>query len=260
MSQPSPSPVAVGPARHDTADLTPDGIESVLAEFRSWLQEAASRPNELLANGQPAETPIDLATLLAQFTALRHEVNLQTRATRGQQEQNTETLRQLSAALEALQSVKPSDSSAVLRPLLKALVDVRDALALAEREVQRVGQSIRPALDNLAAAPAAGSLWKRWFARPEPDGNRAAAEQVRKLLDSVVTGYTMSLQRADRALQQQGLEAIPCVGQRFDPERMEVVEATADSGRPAGEVIEVARPGYLWNGTVFRYAQVRVAK
>ena len=41
---------------------------------------------------------------------------------------------------------------------------------------------------------------------------------------------------------------------------MEVVEAVADSGRPAGEVIDEARPGYLWNGRVFRYAQVRVAK
>ena len=34
----------------------------------------------------------------------------------------------------------------------------------------------------------------------------------------------------------------------------------ADSGRPSGEVIEEVRRGYLWNGRVFRYAQVRVAK
>jgi len=38
------------------------------------------------------------------------------------------------------------------------------------------------------------------------------------------------------------------------------VEAVLDSGRPAGEVIEEVRRGYLWNGRVFRYAQVRVAK
>ncbi len=41
---------------------------------------------------------------------------------------------------------------------------------------------------------------------------------------------------------------------------MEVVEAVAESGRPAGEVIEEVRRGYLWKGRVFRYAQVRVAK
>jgi molecular chaperone GrpE len=70
----------------------------------------------------------------------------------------------------------------------------------------------------------------------------------------------MSLQRIERALGQHGLEAIPATGQRFDPERMEVVEAVTDSGRPAGVVIDEVRRGYVYNGRVFRYAQVRVAK
>ncbi len=70
----------------------------------------------------------------------------------------------------------------------------------------------------------------------------------------------MSLQRVERALRQHGLEAMPAAGERFDPERMEVVEAVAESGRPSGEVIDEVRRGYLWNGRVFRYAQVRVAK
>jgi molecular chaperone GrpE len=41
---------------------------------------------------------------------------------------------------------------------------------------------------------------------------------------------------------------------------MEVVEAVSETGRPAGEVIEELRRGYLWRGRVFRYAQVRVAR
>jgi molecular chaperone GrpE (heat shock protein) len=41
---------------------------------------------------------------------------------------------------------------------------------------------------------------------------------------------------------------------------MEVVEVVAASGRPAGEVIDEIRRGYIWNDTIFRYAQVRVAK
>ena len=70
----------------------------------------------------------------------------------------------------------------------------------------------------------------------------------------------MSLQRLERALQHHGLEAIPCVGRPFDPERMEVLEVVADTGRPANEVLDEVRRGYLWNGRVFRYAQVRVAR
>ena len=89
---------------------------------------------------------------------------------------------------------------------------------------------------------------------------RAAADRVRQAVGSLVTGYGMGLQRVERALHQHELEPIATVGQPFDPERMEVVDVVADSGRPSGEVVEEVRRGYVWNGRVFRYAQVRVAK
>jgi molecular chaperone GrpE len=88
----------------------------------------------------------------------------------------------------------------------------------------------------------------------------AAARRAHEFLDSVITGYTMSLQRVERALQQHGLETIPAVGRPFDPEQMEVLEAVSNSGRPASEVLDEVRRGYVWHGRVFRYAQVRVAR
>jgi len=116
----------------------------------------------------------------------------------------------------------------------------------------------------------ARSVWARWFGRRPGhlpaapagplDDRRRAAERVETLLQSILTGYTMSVQRLDRALAEHGLEAIACVGRPFDPETMEVVEAVPDSGRAPGEVVEELRRGYLWNGRVFRYALVRVAK
>ena len=39
-----------------------------------------------------------------------------------------------------------------------------------------------------------------------------------------------------------------------------VVEAVTNSGHAPGTVIEEVRRGYFWNGRVFRYAQVRVAR
>jgi molecular chaperone GrpE len=89
---------------------------------------------------------------------------------------------------------------------------------------------------------------------------RRITQRLKQLLDSVLTGYRMSLQRLERALEKAGLEPIPCIGQPFNPEQMEVVAAVADSGRPQGEIIEEVRRGYLWRGRVFRYAQVSVAK
>jgi len=96
--------------------------------------------------------------------------------------------------------------------------------------------------------------------RDRYERGREGVKRVRQLLGSLVTGYRMGLQRVERALEQQGLEPIFATGTPFDPERMEVLEAVADTGRPPGEVIEEVRRGYLWRGRVFRFAQVRVAR
>ncbi len=221
---------------------------------------------------------------------------MQTKAVRAQQEQNADTLRLLQetvAALERRPEEAPDDEAQ--RPLLKTLVDLHDALSLAEREVRRAQKAVLPALAELAkAASTNGDLaapvvaeppapgWARWFGRApqvvaaaegaaalrlqieqlRQDRDQASrhAGEAKRVLDSVCTGYQMSVQRVERALQQHGLEHIVCVGERFDPELMEVVEAVADSGRPPGEVIDEVRRGYIWEDRVFRYAQVRVAR
>jgi molecular chaperone GrpE len=255
-------------------------VAAVLADFRAWLTALSAPTEEASRKPPPSGETIDLHTLLGQFLAVRQEVNLQTRAVRAQQEQNAETLRQLAEALDALEEsqarseqIQQQAHEEATRPLLKTLVELYDALALAGREMLRMRETVLPVLEQLTAAteaPAAAprSLWARWFHSPLPNpaqeqrqqAARDSSERVRQLLASLVTGYTMSLQRIERALRQHGLEAIPTTGERFDPERMEVVEAVTDSGRPAGEVIDEVRRGYLSNGRVFRYAQVRVAK
>lgn len=290
-----PPGVAQDAAERAGQALTPDAVSAVLADFRDWLTALSGAADaEASGTGQRPEDAIDLHTLLGQFVAVRQEVNLQTRAVRAQQEQNIETLRQLSAALDALrqnqargEQMRHQDLDEAIRPLMKTLLDVYDALVLAGREMQRVRETVLSSLEHLAApaaiekeptpAPAApASFWARLlgFSVPQPMARsekttaqqererlaRESSERVRQLLASLLTGYTMSVQRVERALRQHGLEAIPTAGERFDPERMEVVEAVADSGHPSGEVLDEVRRGYLWNGRVFRYAQVRVAK
>lgn len=279
--------------------MTPDVIETALGEFRTWLQSLPS--SSLPTSGEEPET-IDLHTIVSQFVALRHEVNLQTKGARTQQEQYGTTLEQLGRALDLLEKKqtearRESEHSQreSLRPLLKVLVDVYDALSLGNREAQRVQEAILSSLQQMALAASASlkipqdlsrpcrikaSLWVRWFGSGASAEEEAAAEeersararaqqqeqlgqaaaQVSQLLSSLVTGYRMSLERIARALAQQGLETIHCVGLPFDPETMEAVAIAADSGRPPGEVIQEVRRGYHWGGRVFRYAQVSVVK
>jgi molecular chaperone GrpE len=286
MSEGSPQGVAQGDADGRAEVLTPERVEGLLADFRAWLREAA-----VPAPSPPDSEAVDLHTLLAQFTALRHEVHLQTRAARAQQEQGAEALRQLRDTVNALQQsqlgARLGEEQArdeALRPLLKTLVDVYDALALAEREVRRAEETALRAPEQTVAPPApppeSPSFWARLFGldrkiaeqqttiaalrRQLAEGLSAegapAADRTRQVLASILTGYTMSLQRVERALRQQGLEPMAAVGQQFDPERMEVLDIVIDSGRPSGEVVGEVRRGYLWRGRVFRFAQVRVAK
>jgi molecular chaperone GrpE len=308
MSEPPPPGVAQGPVGAGHQALTPEAVEAVLADFRSWLADlpAAQAPDHEPA-APPAET-IDLHTLLGQFIALRHEVKLQTRASRAQLEQNAEALRQLAEASDALhqtqaaaQQARMQEEEETLRPLLKTLVDLEDALALGGREVRRIQEAVLPLLDQVfagtepdsppppsaptTAIPASRPFWAFWRGISAPteaaevharweswwkkemqrrqaraDQARQAYDRLRQMLNSLITGYTMSLQRVERALRQHGLEPLPSVGEPFDPETMEVVEAVMDSDHAPGTVIAEVRRGYLWNGRVFRYAQVRVAK
>src|SRR5579885_618532 len=180
MSEAPPPGVAPGDADGRAEALTPERIEGVLADFRAWLLQAADP-----APAPPDADAIDLHTLLAQFTALRHEVHLQTRAARAQQEQGAEALRQLGEALAALQrsqpSARPDEEPArdeALRPLLQALVEAHDALSLAEREVSRARETLLPLLEP-AAAP---SLWARLFGRARGSAEQQPAGRARQVL------------------------------------------------------------------------------
>lgn len=272
--------------------LTPERIERALADFRDWLANPPSSNGVSVAN----PNTVDLHTLVGQFIALKHEVNLQTKASRAALEQNTEVLRRLDETLESCQNLPaPEIEETDVRPMLKAMIDVYDALAFSIQQVERQKAAIQSGLatvlestemepppDVVAAEPVKQGFWQRLFgaSATTASGNtlkawrdrvilrakereakvRAAVEFLNQSLDGLLTGYSMSLNRIDRALPQFGLERFTCVGEKFDPELMEVVDVVTGGDWPAGEVVEEVRRGYLLGETVFRYAQVRVAK
>ena len=254
--------------------MSVDAVESILGDFRTWLQDAGETPCA-------APVPdFDVATVLQHFTALRQEINLQTKSSRTALEQNGQALALLQQSLEALQR-QPNDKDEPLRPLLKTLIDAHDALSLAQREVQRLfaNPPMLPAPEKIPPhVEIQLPFWARWLGvgaaieaqiaplrkwRDEqlpPPGLDEQVARFRQVLDALLVGYSMSLQRIERAFEQQGLEVIACIGQRFDPETMEVAEVVREEGRESTEVLQEIRRGYLWRGRLFRYAQVRVAK
>jgi molecular chaperone GrpE len=156
-------------------------VEELLADFRAWLAQAAAAEEAL---PEPPAEPVDLATVVGQFTALRHEVNLQTRAVRSQQEQAGQALDKLQEALDLARRAGQDQGEATLsadeaRSVVKALLDAHDALGLAEREVARIQAALaelRPFPDTAEAASAPAALpplaeapritfpwWARWL-------------------------------------------------------------------------------------------------
>ena len=147
--------------------------------------------------------------------------------------------------------------------------------------------------DPLAASVSPGrsarSFWSRWILSPTADeaireheeaarlaqekmqlereerrlraeASAEAREQVEDALSSLLSGYTMNLERIERSLRKYNLEPIPALGTPFDPETMESLDSVTGTGRPHNEVVEEVQRGYTLNGKVFRYARVRVAR
>lgn len=271
----------LGPA----AAVHPDGVagdveavnvEQVLADFRDWLRDFADP-----SDPPPAVAPFDLHALVGQLAALRHDVSLQTKAARALTEQTVVSVASIRESV-----AKPAPAPVEVRPLVKAVIDVADALATAHAQVGRMmtanDSPLPPVPDELIAlvnAPPSvkpvgllGRLVGTTLA-PSPDcepirkwltaltlseENRATERKVlSEKLEAVADGYAISLRRVERILPQFGLEAIVCIGRPFDPETMEAVEL--ESGDP-GMVVREVRRGYRWDGKPFRPAQVTVGR
>ena len=238
----------------------------MLRDFRAWLDEFLSggcqppeSENTRGVSAPRSEGTVDLFTLVGQFTALRHEVNLQTKAARAAVEQTNEAIKLLATP----QPATNGDDDPV-RPLVKAVVDIADALALSFRQMEKLPDAVDELLDTAEPedSPHPGffaRLFGARFAVPRPE-TRTATEKLRQLAAAAADGYALSLRRVERVLPTFGLEPVSCIGEAFDPELMEVVEVVGDTEQPPGTVIEEVRPGYRWRGKVFRFAQVKVAR
>ena len=255
----------------------PDDDEVLLARFRQWLRDARADAEELDSDGEPPPEPgepeVGLYRLIEEFTALRHEVKLQTKGSRGLQEQAEALLPALRQAIEQFRAVGPKEEQAAQaagRPLAEALADLDEALDRGRAEVEKA----RPRLVTDPAGTFGAELdalfdQQSWFRRP---WLRAYHERVRDLVDrreaeprpglaeALLEGYDLIRARLARALESAQIRRIDAVGEPVDPGRMAVVALVDAPDRPPGSVVDEVRRGYTWRGRVLRFAEVRAAR
>lgn len=119
------------------------------------------------------------------------------------------------------------------RQSLRRLDEERD------RTARRTFEQLLPALDTFG------------MAMQYADSAKTVAE--------LRTGLDFVAQQMATALEGAGIEAIPAVGETFDPQKHEAIEEI-ESDLESGVVAQEAKRGYLYKGAVLRPATVKVAK
>jgi len=210
----------------------------LLEAVATWLDqlgEAESVPSgaaqEVMASPEPAP---DLFSLLGQLTALTRETQLQGRTT-------NRLHTDLSAALDKL-TENLTSPEVVARKLAEARREARLEVIAELLEVRdRFTRGLSEAQRRLAALR----------------GIRARLGQ-RPVLEALVAGNTLAGERLDDLLRRCDVREIPCLGKPFDPTLMQAVEVVHTATASPGTVLEVFRAGYISNGRVLRFAEVKV--
>lgn len=217
----------------------PERRRALRESVAAWLDELdeAELPPEGLA---PEVTPAadqgpDLFSLLAQLAALTRETQLQGRAT-------NRLHAELGAALTQL-AERVSSPDAVAKKLAEARREARLELVAELLEARdRFARGLEEARRRLAGLR---GLRARFGQRP--------------VLEALVGGNGLALERLDDALRRLDIHEIASLGTPFDPRVMRAVEVAATSTAAPGTVIEVFRAGYTADGRVLRFAEVKVA-
>ena len=217
----------------------PERRRVLLESVSAWLDklhEAEPPPAGLAPEAtSAADQGPDLFSLLAQLAALTRETQLQGRAT-------NRLHAELGAALTQL-AERVGSPDAVAKKLAEARREARLELVAELLEARdRFARGLEEARRRLAGLR----------------GLRARLGQ-RPVLEALVGGNGLALERLDDALRRLDIHEIASLGKPFDPRVMRAVEMAVTSTAAPGTVIEVFRAGYTADGRVLRLAEVKVA-
>lgn len=250
-------------------------LQGWLAQTNRELDQLDSEPSvpESESSAGEAAPPVGLLTLVEAFTALRHELKLQTKSARGTEDALQTALAALDRASQQFARVEPQERAAAdkaARPLVEALIGVDEALrrgAQAVANTQRRLADLTPQrlVEQLERRFARQSFWRRWRSRAWHNEVLRCCRQVladvqQPALAPLGDGYQLICARLQRTLAEQRIERMKCAGQPVDPTSMNVIELVEVLGVPPETVVEEIRPGYLWQGRVVRFAEVRATR
>jgi molecular chaperone GrpE len=215
--------------------------ERLLDRFAAYLDTLPGPGDqEPAAVGQglkdPQQSAPDLFTLLAELTALKNEVKLESRQVKGALDQFRDAfdlVRKAQGRLEEGEAERRESDrrarEASERDLLLELLELRDRFQAGYDQARRYGPG--------------------WLAR---------LGQADTFVAKMAEGMGMNLRRLDDTLARRGVRPLRALGQRFDPQTMHAAEAGWDSSQADGLVLAERRRGFLQGERLLRPAEVVV--
>lgn len=265
----------------------PDRKELV-ARLTRWMDESRAEVDALeehagalgaLAGGDGGDDVVGELNagnpfeMVAQVTALRHEIKLMTKAARAKEERDESLILSVRAAIDELRAAAAKESQAAdqaARPLVESLIDLdaslrrlRDAIEKArhrfEHDCQLEIGTYAVRFDELFATQ---PWWRRLLCRPWYRAIKQFTlgetwKAQRAVFDGMLEGLALVSNRLQRAMDEQAIVRMRCQGRAVDPEAMTVLEVVCDTSLPAGSVSDEVRAGYYWKGKVLRFAEVK---
>ncbi|MUG97596.1 nucleotide exchange factor GrpE [Scytonema sp. UIC 10036] len=244
--------------------------EVLFAKFLDYLQSEQSSPEYL---GEPPESAnsFDPYQMVAEWTALRHELKQQGKLLRSTQdalEQALEVTRadreQLQIRLEETQKQALGQFEQQQEKLLKDLLGILDALDRActywQEELKVLSAT------SIPAPEAQKSFWKKlkeWFAGKEPQSTVSEKSQMSESLSEILSSNQQGVELVRRSLlevlRQRRVVPIAARDKPFDSQTMYAVGRELKTDVTENTVIKEVVRGYLWGERVLREAQVIVA-
>jgi molecular chaperone GrpE len=213
--------------------MDPSARDQLLARFAAYLDGAEDTADSDRSGAEPAP---DLFTLLAELSALKNEIKLESRQVKGALDQFREAfdlVRQAQARLEEGQAQRTEAERRARheaeRDLLLELLDLRDRLQAGHDQARRYSPG--------------------WLAR------RGRADAF---VAGMADGLGMNLQRLDDTLARRGVLHLRVLGSRFDPRTMHAAEAGQDPTQADGLVLAEVRRGFVQGQRLLRPAEVVV--
>ncbi|QDU98740.1 nucleotide exchange factor GrpE [Lignipirellula cremea] len=246
--------------------------EQILQQFGDWLTETAG---EAAAAGEPNDPPpalpaVGLLQVVEALTAMRQELKLQTKSSRGLEDSLQQARQGLDEAIRQFQSVKPREEESARQaslPLVEAIVGLDESLWRAGKALEATHRRLAEVVPQRLQATVARELaqlswWRRrllgsGLLQIERQCAATVADVAEEELGAFLQGHQLMQERMRQELARHGIQRLETLGLKVDPHGMRVVALADPQAGPPETVVEEIRPGYTWGKRVVRIAEVK---